>query len=50
MLAMCTNGPCEPETELAVTVCRILQLDAEAIQGHRNRRNKGGRRKTKKYV
>lgn len=37
MLAMCTNGPCKPETQLTVTVCRIMQLEAGAKQGHRER-------------
>jgi hypothetical protein len=38
------------QRQLAVTVCRILQLDAGATQGHRDRRDKGGRRKKKKQV
>jgi hypothetical protein len=50
MLAMCTKGPCEPETQLTVTVCRILQLDTGATQGHRDRKDEGGRRENKKQV
>jgi hypothetical protein len=33
MLAMCTNGPCERETHLTVTVRRIPHLDAGQCEG-----------------